>query len=306
VAASAATLRQKPLTTFGAGLLVLLLLGPVCFLLTVTLIGIAVLPVLMCALLVAALVGKAGTARWIGSRIVSESESPQRAESLRSITLGFAVIVVAYMIPVLGFVTWTLTSVLGIGAATLAFVSTYRRENPAPEPAVPHTVPAPPPLVAAGAAWDGEIPPVAVPRPALASAPPAVAVADVIALPRANFRDRFFAFVLDAILVLIARQFLDRFGDGSEYFLWLLVYHIGFWTWKGTTVGGIICQLRVVRVDGTPVRFVDALVRGLSSIFSLAVAGIGCLGILRDPERQAWHDKIAGTYVVKVPRDWPL
>lgn len=305
VGASAATLRQKPLTTFGAGLLVLLLLGPVCFLLTVTLIGIAVLPVLMCALLVAALVGKAGAARWIGSRIVSESESPARGESLRSIAIGFAVIVVAYMIPVLGFVTWTLTSVLGIGAATLAFVSTYRRENPPALP-VPHAVPAPPPLVAAGAAWDGEIPPVAVPRPALASAPPAVAVADVIVLTRAHFRDRFFAFFLDVILVLIAGQILDRFRDGSAYFLWLLVYHIGFWTWKGTTVGGIICQLRVVRVDGTPVRFVDALVRGLSSIFSLAVAGIGCLWILRDPERQAWHDKIAGTYVVKVPRDWPL
>jgi len=82
--------------------------------------------------------------------------------------------------------------------------------------------------------------------------------------------------------------------------------HIGFWTWKGTTVGGIICQLRVVRTDGTPLRFVDALVRGLSSIFSLAVVGIGCLWILRDPERQAWHDKIAGTYVVKVPRNWPI
>jgi uncharacterized RDD family membrane protein YckC len=306
VGACAATLRQKPLTTFGAGLLVLLLLGPVCLLLTVTLIGIAVLPVLICALLVAALVGKAGAARWIGSRLVSESEPSQRAESLRSLTIGFAVIVVAYMIPLLGFVTWTLTSVLGIGAATLAFVSTYRRENPAPDAVLPHAVPAPPPRDAAGPAREGEIPPVAVPRPALASAPPAIAAAAVVALPRANFRDRFFAFFLDVILVLIARQILDRFGDGSEYFVWLLVYHVGFWTWKGTTVGGIICQLRVVKVDGTPVRFVDALVRGLSSIFSLAVVGIGCLWILRDPERQAWHDKIAGTYVVKVPRDWPL
>jgi uncharacterized RDD family membrane protein YckC len=36
------------------------------------------------------------------------------------------------------------------------------------------------------------------------------------------------------------------------------------------------------------------------------VLGLGCLWILKDPERQAWHDKIAGTYVVKVPRNWPL
>jgi uncharacterized RDD family membrane protein YckC len=51
---------------------------------------------------------------------------------------------------------------------------------------------------------------------------------------------------------------------------------------------------------------VDSLVRGLSAIFSLAVLAIGALWILRDPERQAWHDKIAGTYVVRVPRNFPL
>ena len=101
-------------------------------------------------------------------------------------------------------------------------------------------------------------------------------------------------------------RLLDLNGDGSAIFLMLLAYHIGFWTWKGTTVGGIICQLRVVRVDGTPLRFVDSLVRGLSAIFSLAVLGIGCFWIIRDPERQAWHDKIAGTYVVRVPRNYPI
>jgi len=45
------TLRATPLTTFMTGLLVMLLFGPVCFLLAVSLIGIAVIPVLLCALL---------------------------------------------------------------------------------------------------------------------------------------------------------------------------------------------------------------------------------------------------------------
>jgi uncharacterized RDD family membrane protein YckC len=112
------------------------------------------------------------------------------------------------------------------------------------------------------------------------------------------------------ILVLIAAQLFFwplRPGRGDDgVFLLMLAYHIGFWTWKGTTVGGIICQLRVVRVDGTRLRFVDALVRGLSAIFSLAVLGLGGLWILKDPERQAWHDRIAATYVVKVPRNWPI
>jgi uncharacterized RDD family membrane protein YckC len=59
-------------------------------------------------------------------------------------------------------------------------------------------------------------------------------------------------------------------------------------------------------MDGTAMRFVDGLVRGLASIFSVVVFGAGFLWVLRDPERQAWHDKIAGTYVVKVPRNWAL
>jgi uncharacterized RDD family membrane protein YckC len=95
--------------------------------------------------------------------------------------------------------------------------------------------------------------------------------------------------------------------DPDDWFVLVLVaYHVAFWMWKATTLGGIICQLRVVRVDGAPLRFVDALVRGLVGIFSVATFGLGALWILRDPERQSWHDKVAGTFVVRVPRNYPL
>jgi uncharacterized RDD family membrane protein YckC len=125
-------------------------------------------------------------------------------------------------------------------------------------------------------------------------------------MPRAAFLDRLGGLALDAIAVFILIQLLnleDREGAGI---LIALAYHVGLWTWKGTTLGGIICQLRVVRTDGAPVGFPEALVRGLTGIFSLAVVGLGFLWILRDPERQGWHDRVAGTYVVKVPRDWPI
>jgi uncharacterized RDD family membrane protein YckC len=125
-------------------------------------------------------------------------------------------------------------------------------------------------------------------------------------LPHASFRDRVAAGVLDLILVVLTWQLVNVYRQGNGFFLLLLAYHIGFWTWKGTTVGGIICQLRIVKIDGAPLRFADALVRGLSAIFSIVVVGLGVFWILRDPERQAWHDRIAGTYVVKVPRNWPL
>lgn len=311
VRACAITLSERPLTAFVVGMLVLLLAGPVCLLLAVSVIGIAVVPFVAGALLIAGLVGKVAVPRWIGMRVVPQPSLDSRLQSLRSFVIGFAVITVAYMVPVLGFLAWTMLGVLGLGAAALAFVSGYRRENPAPARRVRADAGPPPPAAAPAAApYD--------PRAAAGDqapggqfsgpAPPVLpgVVSDLTAFPRAAFLERFAAFVLDVILVLIVHQIIDLSRGDSAIFLLLLAYHIGFWTWKGTTVGGIICQLRLVRVDGAPLRFVDALVRGLSGIFSLAVLGIGCLWILRDPERQAWHDKIAGTYVVRVPRNYPL
>ena len=312
VRACTETLAGKPLTAFAVGLLVLLLTGPVCVLLAVSVVGLAVVPFVLAALFIGAIVGKIGVARWIGTSVMPQESHESRLQSVRSFVIGFAVICLAYMIPVLGFVAWTLVGVLGLGAATLAFISAYRRENPAPLPRTPPSIPpAPPPPqsqeeYAATSSVDAEAPAIAFTPPVTSAAPPGPA--DLASFPHAAFLDRLAAFVLDVILVVITAQVLDinRHDNDSAVFVLLLAYHIGFWTWKGTTVGGIICQLRVVRVDGAPLGFADALVRGLSSIFSLAVLGLGGLWILRDPERQAWHDKIAGTYVVKVPRNWPL
>ena len=82
--------------------------------------------------------------------------------------------------------------------------------------------------------------------------------------------------------------------------------NVGFWAWKGTTIGGIVCSLRVVRTHGVELRFIDALVRCMAGVLSIAAVGIGALWMLHDPERQMWHDKIAGTVVVKVPRELVL
>jgi len=338
VVTCANTLATRPLTAFGVGLLVLLLIGPISLLLAVSVIGIAVIPFVLCALLAGWIVGKVAVMRWIGMSVVSESDpgggtwdpdalrvSPRRAYGARSFVIGFALITLAYMIPVLGIVMWAIVGVLGLGSASLSFISAYRRENPKPiappaseaPPAAPPIVP-PPPVPATyqyaeTSAPAAEPPPIASfdASPAAVAAAPAIALpsgsqAVLAAMPKALFRDRLAAFLLDIILMIIVVNIFDSNDPFETFFVGLLVYHIGFWTWKQTTVGGIICQLRVARVDGSPISFADALVRGLASIFSLAVLGIGALWILKDPENQAWHDKIAGTYVVKVPRNWPL
>jgi uncharacterized RDD family membrane protein YckC len=45
-----------------------------------------------------------------------------------------------------------------------------------------------------------------------------------------------------------------------------------------------------------------AIVRALGCFLSLAIAGLGFIWIAFDGAKQAWHDKIAGTVVVRVPR----
>lgn len=296
---SADAIAAKPLSTFLVGLLVLLLAGPVSVVLAVSVIGLAVVPFLFCAMLIAWIIGKIGVARWIGTRVVGQDEPHSRAQSTRSFVIGFVALCLAYMVPVLGIVVWTMTGVLGLGAAFLAFIKGFRSENPS-APGRPRAAVVAPPLPAAE-----NVDSLLDPTPRV---PPADALtgADLSLFPRASFLERLAAFALDVALVLIADGLLNFTRHEGALIVLLLAYHIIFWGWKGTTVGGIICQLRVVRVDGQPLRFSDALIRGLSSVFSVAALGLGCLWILYDPERQSWHDKIAGTLVVKVPKNWPL
>jgi uncharacterized RDD family membrane protein YckC len=86
----------------------------------------------------------------------------------------------------------------------------------------------------------------------------------------------------------------------------LAAYGALMWKLKGTTVGGLVFDLQVVRLDGRPVDWETAIIRALSCFLSLVVAGLGFLWIVFDDNKQAWHDKIAGTVVVRVAKGIPL
>lgn len=320
VRACAEAIAAKPLSVFFMGLLVLVLSIPVLVILAASVIGLAVVPFALCALIIGGLIGKAGVGRAIGRSLVQESSPDSRRQSFRSLTLGLVVLTLAYMVPVLGFITWAMTGVLALGGAALTFRTAMRREHPARVRPAALSPAAEPPVDAASAysaapavAYSGvaeaeraegspphpDGPPDADMRPPLAGPPPG---GDFSLYPRATFLDRVAAFVLDCILVAIVVQLFDLSRHDGGFPVSLLAYHVAFWAWKGTTLGGIVCGLRVVRVQGTELRFADALVRGLASVLSIGALGIGCLWMLQDAERQMWHDKIAGTLVVKVPR----
>ena len=82
----------------------------------------------------------------------------------------------------------------------------------------------------------------------------------------------------------------------------LAIYGAVMWKLKGTTIGGIVCGLKVVRVDNRELDWPTAVVRALACFLSLAVVGLGFIWVAIDEEKQSWHDKIAGTAVVVAPK----
>jgi uncharacterized RDD family membrane protein YckC len=67
---------------------------------------------------------------------------------------------------------------------------------------------------------------------------------------------------------------------------------------KGS-IGKRICKLVVVDIDGTGLNFGKALLRSIGKILSLSFYGLGFLSIFWSEHRQALHDYLAKTYVVK-------
>ena len=55
-------------------------------------------------------------------------------------------------------------------------------------------------------------------------------------------------------------------------------------------------------LSGMPEAAFDRWTTWLSDVLGVKVAALS----LVDRDRQFLHDRIAGTYVVKVPRNWPL
>jgi uncharacterized RDD family membrane protein YckC len=211
--------------------------------------------------------------------------------------------------------------------APLSFVAPLSAETP-PHPPVPVAVeilpapvPIPPPAPAAepSAAASGFAapPPAYAPRAALPAPlppPPVRPALDETTLPRANLLLRLGALALDGILVGVILGFLSSvmprflsFNDGPGGFLIVLaIYGATLWKLKGTTIGGIVCGLKVVRLDGRALDWPTAAVRALGSFLSLIVAGLGFIWIAFDEEQQSWHDKIAGTIVVRMPKGTSL
>ena len=80
-----------------------------------------------------------------------------------------------------------------------------------------------------------------------------------------------------------------------------LIYVVGFWMWRGQTPGKMLLNVKVIRTDGSNISPGYAILRYLGYLISGFFFGLGFLWIAFDARKQGWHDKIADTYVVKLP-----
>ena len=138
------------------------------------------------------------------------------------------------------------------------------------------------------------------------------------ALPLASIGLRCGAFLLDYILMwlipAIALAIALIFKRTMPDLAWTILY-IGYaatlglilmnWIYlvrnDGQTLGMRILGVRVVRSNGQPLGYREAALRHLVgyplALFSL---GLGFLWAFWDARQQGWHDKLAGTVVVKI------
>ena len=105
----------------------------------------------------------------------------------------------------------------------------------------------------------------------------------------AGFLKRFVAFFIDIVLL----SFISWGGAN-------IVYFIGMWAWKGQTLGQMIANVKVVRIDSKPVDLRTSAIRFIGYLICGLTLGLGFLIIAFDKNKQGLHDKLAETYVINV------
>jgi uncharacterized RDD family membrane protein YckC len=126
---------------------------------------------------------------------------------------------------------------------------------------------------------------------------------------KAGWGTRFLAILIDAIGIgIIAAAISSVLGADTQSrqyqglsILLQAAYFTYFWSaaGKGQTLGSRALNIRVVKTDGSHLDYFGAFLRYIGFVISCAVFFLGVIWAAFDAQKQGWHDKIAGTYVVK-------
>lgn len=138
-------------------------------------------------------------------------------------------------------------------------------------------------------------------------------------LEYAGFWIRVVASLIDSLLIMIIIIPLLSLVYGEQYWLgdsfvtgfWDLMFNyilpavvvILFWIYKSATPGKMVLRLKIVDADtGHAVPAGRLIGRYLSYYLSIIPLFLGVISIGFDRRKQGWHDKIAGTVVVRDTR----
>jgi uncharacterized RDD family membrane protein YckC len=114
--------------------------------------------------------------------------------------------------------------------------------------------------------------------------------------------------LLLAALLLVLTTLLLALRRGQEIppqTWWFQVLVIGvvalfyswFWTHGGQTLGMRAWRIRVVRDDGRPLTWRDALLRFAAAWLAALPAGLGFWWCFFDAKGRCWHDRLTHTHV---------
>jgi uncharacterized RDD family membrane protein YckC len=76
-------------------------------------------------------------------------------------------------------------------------------------------------------------------------------------------------------------------------------YFLFFWSLSGQTLGKLLTGSRVVDRRGRALGFGRAALRLVATLVAALPLGAGFIGLWTDPEGRGWHDRIAGTKVIR-------
>jgi uncharacterized RDD family membrane protein YckC len=104
---------------------------------------------------------------------------------------------------------------------------------------------------------------------------------------------------LDRWLTLASTDFDLLLGRAGPFLVMFGLYYLFMVFWTGRTLGQRLVAVRIVDRHGVQPSLAIAGLRSIAQVAGTLPAALGLIWIAVDSEKRAFHDHVAGTYVVR-------
>ena len=118
--------------------------------------------------------------------------------------------------------------------------------------------------------------------------------------------DEVILVTLTFVILYLLKAYLSMYIKSSLLFMLLFYefldynYYTLFWVFGGQTPGKKILKTKVIKYDGSPLRYRDAFIRYWVWMIGIGFSGIGYFWIAFEKDKRGWNDIAAKTYVIKI------